>query len=121
MSPSFDPFDQPAERRVVEAGEDPERIRALDHPPPDRLGDLLRHQEQLVRVGPRASASLRMHSSLGYTPYAKSSGRSFSHVNDAVAFRSCIRRMSWTVRIVAYSAMGLAAMLPTWQVIWLLR
>ena len=48
-------------------------------------------------------------------------GEPFPHVNDAEEFRSRIRRMSRTMRIVAYTILGLAALLVAWLAIWLLR
>ena len=48
-------------------------------------------------------------------------GEPFPHLNDAEEFRSRIRRMSRTVRTVAYTVLGLAVLLLAWLAIWLLR
>jgi hypothetical protein len=48
-------------------------------------------------------------------------GEPFPHVNDAEEFRSRIRRMSWMVRAVTYSALGFAVLLIAGLAIWLLR
>jgi hypothetical protein len=47
-------------------------------------------------------------------------GEPFPHVNDAEEFRSRIRRMSRTVRAVAYIILGLAALLVAWLAMWIM-
>ena len=48
-------------------------------------------------------------------------GEPFPHVNDAEEFRSRIRRMSRTIRAVAYIILGLSTLLVAWLAIRLLR